>query len=170
MSFLHWGGHATQFPFLPKICELAPFLLRLHHTPSFFTKNPQVGTFACWGCATQHSQTAWQGAKGIASKGLLPTIKGIPHGACKQHASNTSKMQAKHKHSAFPLHSSSTLLPTSCEILHLLVLLCICKRYIDNTIFTTKCNYRRMFRMAETEIPWLRNIEWNCKTSFSLPT
>ena len=100
-------GHATQFPFSPKICESkwqrgratsfpfslkiresAPFALRLRHTPSFFTKNPQVGTFGCTQLPFLLTPT-WLGDSGIASKGT-------PHGATpakpqakrKKHASN----------------------------------------------------------------------------------
>ena len=48
-------------------------LLRLHHKTSFFTENPQVSTFlaeVALHCFLFHSQTTWQGAKGIASKGI----------------------------------------------------------------------------------------------------
>ena len=67
-----WGC-ATHLPFLPKIHKLCKMAGRSHHIVFFFTKNPQVGTFLTEFMPHDFlfcSQTMWQGAKGIASKGI----------------------------------------------------------------------------------------------------
>ena len=52
MSFSHWGGRTTLFPFSLKIRKLAPFILRLCHTPSFLPKIHKLAPFFCWGHTT----------------------------------------------------------------------------------------------------------------------
>ena len=94
-------------------------LRRSRHTTSFFAENPRVGTF--YSEVTPHdflfrSQTAWLGAKGVASKGIpcgFSSPKGIPHGStqAKMRAKTCPTVAVKCEQSEPRLHSSGTLLP-----------------------------------------------------------
>ena len=61
-----------------------------------------------------------------------------------------------------------TALSQSSVILYLFVLQCICRRYTNSAVFSTKCDHRRMFRVTKTRISWFGVIGWNQKTSISL--